>query len=163
MSVGVSTFVAQAVLETHTSLQAYSNLGIVFVILVLLLFFGPLLVFTPLLIKTRREAVFTYGSLCHNVNSLFATNWLESTEGSNIDSKRESRSADSTTLISSTEPSTVTDLNSSFLNVQNMKPFVFGKETLMAFLVAVALPAIPLISTVIPLQDLLKELAKALT
>ncbi len=163
MSVGVSTFVAQTVLETHTNLQAYSNLGIVFVLLVLLLFLGPLLVFTPLLVKTRREAVFTYGSLCHNVNSLFAANWLESTADSNIDSKRESKSADSATLILSTEPSTVTDLNSSFLNVQNMKPFVFGKETLMAFLAAVALPAIPLISTVIPLQDLLKELAKALT
>lgn len=39
-----STFVAQTVLETHTNLQAYSNLGIVFVLLVLLLFLGPLLV-----------------------------------------------------------------------------------------------------------------------
>lgn len=163
MSVGVSTFVAQTVLETHTNLQAYSNLGIVFVVLVLLLFLGPLLVFTPLLVKTRREAVFTYGSLCHNVNSLFAANWLETGPGCKSTSKGESNSGDSAKLILSTEPSTVTDLNSSFLNVQNMKPFVFGKETLMAFLVAVALPAIPLISTVIPLQDLLKELAKALT
>lgn len=156
MSVGVCTFVAQTVLETHTNLQAYSNLGIVFVLLVLLLFLGPLMVFTPLLVKTRREAVFTYGSLCHQVNSLFATTWL--------DAKRESpKAADSTILIASTEPSTLTDLNSSFLNIQNMKPFVFGKETLIAFLAAVILPAVPLVATVIPLKELLKELAKALT
>jgi hypothetical protein len=147
--------VAQTVLETHTNLQAYSNLGIVFVALVLLLFLGPLLVFTPLLIKTRREAVFTFGSLCHQVNSLFATTWIES--------HRDNGQAVSPKLISSSEPSTVTDLNSSFLNIQNMKPVVFGKETLVTFIAAVALPAIPLIATVIPLKELLKELAKALT
>lgn len=156
MSVGVCTFVAQAVLETHTNLQAYSNLGIVFVLLVLFFFLGPLMVFTPLIVKARREAVFTYGSLCHQVNSLFATTWL--------DAKKEGAMlADSTTLIASTEPSTLTDLNSSFLNIQNMKPFVFGKETLIAFIAAVILPAVPLVATVIPLKELLKELAKALT
>lgn len=155
MSMGVCSFVAQTVLETHTNLQAYSNLGIVFLILVLLLFLGPLLVFTPLLIKTRREAVYTYGSLCHQVNSLFASTWLSS--------RKDCELADSTALISSSEPSTLTDLNSSFLNIQNMKPFVFGKETLVTFLAVVALPAIPLIATVIPLKELLKELAKALT
>ncbi len=155
MSIGVCSFVAQTVLETHTNLQAYSNLGIVFVILVLLLFLGPLLVFTPLLIKTRREAVFTFGSLCHQVNSFFATTWIESHRGNG--------QAVSPKLISSSEPSTVTDLNSSFLNIQNMKPVVFGKETLVTFIAAVALPAIPLIATVIPLKELLKELAKALT
>ncbi len=155
MSVGVCTFVAQAVLETHAPLQGFTNLGIVFVILVLLLFLGPLMVFTPLLIKSKREAVFTYGSLCHQVNSLFATTWLSS--------PKDREPADSPALISSSEPSTVTDLNASFLNIQNMKPFVFGKETLVTFIAAVALPAIPLIATVIPLKELLKELAKALT
>ncbi|MDP3507260.1 MAG: hypothetical protein Q8T09_04675 [Candidatus Melainabacteria bacterium] len=155
MSIGVCSFVAQTVLETHTNLQAYSNLGIVFVALVLLLFLGPLLVFTPLLVKTRREAVFTYGSLCHQVNSLFANTWLDFLRGNG--------QAVAPKLISSSEPSAVTDLNASFLNIQNMKPCAFGKETIVTFLAAVALPAIPLIATVIPLKDLLKELAKALT
>ncbi len=151
LSTAMCSVVAQTIVETHATLQSFTNLGILFLFAILLLFLGPLLVFTPILVSTKRQGIFTYGALCHQLNDAFAAKWITAKE------------PESSLLISSQEPSTLADLNASFQNIQNMRIFVFGKPSLIAFVVAACLPALPLVATAIPLKELLEQLIKALT
>jgi hypothetical protein len=151
LSAAISSVVAHAVMNTHVKLQSFTNLGIVFLILLLLLFVGPLVVFTPTLLKTKLQAVFSFGALCHEMSKLFATKWLTT------------RRAGDEPIISSTDPSSMADLNTSYQTVNDMRPFVFGHKFVVTFAVAAILPALPLVATVMPIKDILLQIFKALT
>jgi hypothetical protein len=151
LSAAVSSVIAHAVLYAGVKLQSFTNLGLVFLAAILLTFIGPLLVFTPTLAKTKLRAVFSYGSLSHEMSKLFANKWLAT------------RSKDDEPIISSGDPSALADLNSSYQTVSDMSPFVFGRRFVMTFIAAAALPALPLVATVIPLKELLMQIFKMLS
>jgi hypothetical protein len=150
LSTAMCSVVAQTILETQAPLQSFANLGILFVAVILVLFLGPLLVFTPLLVNTKRQAIFSYGALCHQLNAGFASKWIAGEQPEEPLSEL------------GLEPSTLADLNTSFENVRNMRAFVFGKQSLVVFVAAACLPAFPLVASVIPLKELLRQLLKAL-
>lgn len=150
MSSMICCVIAQTVIYHNEKLTSFTNLAIAFVIVALLFFIGPLLVFSPILIGARQKAVFTYGSLCQELNELFASKWLQTT-------------ADRKTLIEAPDSSTVTDLNSQYTLIQNMRPAVFDRQFLMVYVIAICVPALPLIATVIPLKDLVVQIVKAIT
>ncbi len=54
------------------------------------------------------------------------------------------------------------DLANSCDVVRGMRPFPFGKETVIQLVVTVVLPGLPLVLTVIPLEELVKRLLGAL-
>ena len=54
------------------------------------------------------------------------------------------------------------DLDGSFEVVRGIRPFPFGKETVTQLVVMVVLPGLPLVLTVIPLEELVKRLLGAL-
>lgn len=146
-----SSVVAQLVQHTHQDLKSFTHLGIVFLGVILLFFVGPLLVFSPTLVRIRLDGIISYGALCHELSDKFAGKWLRK-RGDNQES-----------ILSSPDPSSLADLNSSFDTVLTMRSVVFDHQFVILFIVATCLPALPLIATVIPLQDLLMEIFKALT
>jgi len=54
------------------------------------------------------------------------------------------------------------DLSAAFKNIEQMAPFPFRKSTAIAFLLALALPMIPVITTNIPLKAIMKGLFDAI-
>jgi hypothetical protein len=151
LSAAISSVVAHAVLYTHMKLQSFTNLGIVFLALMLLIFVGPLVVFTPTLLRTKLKSVFSFGALCHEMSTLFAAKWLVP------------RAEGDPKILDSADSSALADLNSSYVTMSSMRPFIFNHKFVMTFAVASALPALPLVATVMPLKDILMQILKALT
>src|SRR6266581_419236 len=65
-------------------------------------------------------------------------------------------------LVGSADIQSLADLANSFDVVRGMRPFPFGKETVIPLVVTVVLPGLPLVLTVMPLEELVKRLLGAL-
>ncbi|MDZ4834395.1 MAG: hypothetical protein SGJ27_11515 [Candidatus Melainabacteria bacterium] len=152
LSCAICSVVAQTVQHSHVKLQSFTHLGIVFLAVILILFVGPLLVFTPRLAQTRLHGIYMYGALCHELSRTFASKWIPVRE----------KKSESEPILGSGDPSTLADMNSNFQTVQKMKPVLFDRQFVTGFVVATCLPALPLVASVIPLKDLCMQLLKSL-
>ena len=65
-------------------------------------------------------------------------------------------------LIGSSDIQSLADLANSFAVIREMKPLPFGKEVVVQLAVMAALPCLPLALTVMPYEELIKRLFKAL-
>jgi hypothetical protein len=65
-------------------------------------------------------------------------------------------------LLGNPDFSSLADISSSFKNVEDMKAFPFRKSAVVSLLIALAIPMLPVITTTIPLKQLLKGLLGAL-
>lgn len=119
-------------------------------VLVLLIFFGPLALFTPLLMRLRRIGLHEYDTLGHIHARQFHQKWIENCE------------PPAEELLTAPEISTLTDLATSVANVRRMHPFPFAKQPMAQVLLAALLPMIPVVTTQIPLKMLLKQIFSAL-
>ena len=61
-------------------------------------------------------------------------------------------------LVGSADIQSLADLANSFEVVNRMQPVPFGKETIILLVVATALPVLPLMLTMFPLDELIKRL-----
>jgi hypothetical protein len=118
-------------------LLAYGAATILFMLL-------PLLITAPALIKTKREALLTYGALVTSHNQAFANKWVDGhwSQGDEI--------------LGNPDPSSLIDLGSSFLVVQEMKPVPIDKWTLATLVAAAALPMVPLVLLATPADELMR-------
>jgi hypothetical protein len=104
---------------------------------------GPLLVFMPLLARTKREGSREYGELALRYVRDFDQKWL-----------RGGAPADEA-LIGSADVQSLADMGNSFEVVREMNLVPFGKDTLIKLAVITLAPVAPLILTMIPLGQLL--------
>lgn len=151
LSCSLCSMIAQSVYYMKVPLKSFYNLGGVYLFLILCLFSVPLLVFTPLIYKTKLDGVYTYGALCTELCNSFARKW--------VSLKREEKGA----ILDSADPSALCDMNGSYEAIKSMKPSLISRQFLTAFIVAACLPAIPLVALVMPLKDILIKIFKALT
>jgi hypothetical protein len=114
------------------------------------LFVAPLLMFTPTLMKCKRDGAMAYGTLRHLHSLAFRKKWVDE------------RRAHIDELLSSGDLSSLSGITSGFRNVAAMSVFPFRKDTLVGLLTALALPLIPALNTQIPVKELLKKLLQAL-
>ncbi len=119
-------------------------------IIVLLIFLLPLLLFTPRLIKEKKEGNLKYGSLRHLHSLQFRDKWIE---------KRKENVED---LLGCADVSSLADISASFKNVDDMTVFPFGKGAVIALVMSLALPMIPTLTATIPLKEVFKSLLEAL-
>jgi hypothetical protein len=146
----VSAWVASRILQQGDQLVDFKlELGgaLVFALLQAL---GPLAVFAPKLLEAKRRGLREYGLLGNRYVREFDRKWLYG--GAAPDEQ----------LVGSGDIQSLADLAGSFDVVREMRPFPFGKETLIPLAVTVVLPALPLVLTVIPLEELVKRLLGAL-
>ncbi len=137
------------VVEGTATLGSYKLPAALLAILVVLIFFLPLLLFTPKLIREKKEGSLNYGSLR-------GTAFLAVPGKVDGPSQRErGRAAKGTADVSS-----LADMSTSFKNVEDMVVFPFQKGAAIALLAALALPMIPALTAKIPLKELLKSLGR---
>lgn len=116
------------------------------VVLVLCLVLGPLLVFSPQLAEARRTGNREYGILAQRYVREFDAKWL-----------RGGAAADEP-LVGSGDIQSLADLGNSYEVVRTMRAVPFSKEIILQLAAAVLAPMVPLALTMMPLEQLLKEL-----
>jgi hypothetical protein len=119
-------------------------------VVVVLVALGPLAFFIPKLAALRRKGILEYGSLAHLHSSEFHEKWILKRKGHESE------------FLAAPEVSTLTDLASSFQNIEQMKPFLLNRGSLAALVFAVAIPVMPAVTAEIPLKVVLKGLLAAM-
>jgi len=117
-------------------------------VIVLILFVGPMLVFTGPLMRARIRGLFAYGELASLLGMRFEQRWLAPLPKLDDDA------------LSVQDFSATTDLYAVAANVRSTRLVPFDIQSLVPLLVATLAPFIPLLFTVMPPQALLKFAAK---
>ena len=119
---------------------------LVLVIFLMCVVLGPLLVFAPQLARVKRKGLREYGTLAERYVREFDAKW-----------QRGGAPADEP-LIGSGDIQSLADLGNSFEIVRTMRIAAFTKETVLQLAAATLAPIVPLLLTMMPLEELLKKL-----
>jgi hypothetical protein len=150
MGVVVAGAVANRVLYQGVSPFEYDRLFYGLLLLVVLLFVGPLLVLSTSLSSAWHRGTFEYGSLAGHVGRTFAARWLASQKDSKPD------------------PLTVQDfsaLNDLYMvvgNVYAMRLSLLDLNTILMLAFATALPFVPVLVMSVPVDQIISRVAALL-
>jgi hypothetical protein len=137
------------ILYAGAHLMTFKLPAIALLVLIIIIAIGPLISFVPKLMVLRRKGILEYGSLAHLHSTEFHEKWIRHREG------REEE------FLSAPEISSLTDMATSYENVENMQPFPLEKGSLIALALAVVIPVLPTVVAEIPLKVVLKSLLEA--
>jgi|Deesub1362B_J571_1020462.scaffolds.fasta_scaffold02377_2 hypothetical protein len=118
----------------------------VMVIFLLVVVFGPLLVFAPQLAQAKRTGLNEYGTLAERYVREFDTKWL-----------RGCVSVDEP-LVGSGDIQSLADLGNSFEVVRGMRLAPITRDAIVQLAAAVLIPVVPLALTMMSFEELLKRL-----
>jgi hypothetical protein len=119
------------------------------VAILLLVVLGPLLAFSPRLMRAKRTGLREYGILASRYVSEFDLKWVRG------------GATDDEPLVGSGDIQSLADLGNSFQVIREIKPFPFGKEAVIQLVVITVLPVLPLVLTMVPLEELITKLLGA--
>jgi len=139
----------QLVLFAHKPLISMVAPLIVWVVVVLVIFVGPLAVFAPALSRLKRQALLDYGALAGGHNRVFERKWIRPAE-------------DGGNALGTPDVSSLSDLGASFELIRKMNLIPVGLESVVPLLVAIAVPAVVVVLIQIPLADIVKALVQTL-
>lgn len=136
----------------HGQMTAPSALPtlLVFLVTMFAIGYGPLLFFTPHLYKAQRQALNVYGPLALDYMRQFHRKWIEG------------QGAPTENLLGTSDIQSMADIGNAFSVVQQTRMFVFGKKKLIELWLAVVVPMVPLVATVIPVTEVFKRLGNTL-
>jgi hypothetical protein len=137
---------ANRILYLGAGLLQFKTEIVVMVVFVLGLVLGPLLVFTPQLAQAKRNGLREYGALAENYVREFDTRWMRGGE------------AAENALVGSGDIQGLADLGNSYDVVRTMRLAPVTKEMILQLGVATLVPIAPLALTMMPLEELLKNL-----
>jgi hypothetical protein len=146
----VTGFVANRIIHEGASLPDFKFELLAVTIILLVVALGPLCLFIPRLNAARLAGLRTYGRLASDYVVGFAGKW---TRGA---------APDSEPLLGSADIQSLADLGNSFAIVTEMKIVPFDKQTIVRFLVIIALPLAPLVFTMFSLEELVKRVITVL-
>jgi hypothetical protein len=114
------------------------------VIILIFFFVGPLLVFVPKIAQVKRKGLLEYGALAQRYVREFDFKWLRG--GAPADEP----------LVGSGDLQSLADLANSFEVVRTMRMAPVVMQDIIRLAIATLIPIVPLLLTVMPLEDLLK-------
>jgi len=114
--------------------------------LVMMVVLGPLLAFTPHLMRAKRAGLREYGKLASRYVEEFDQKWVHGSVP--VDEQ----------LVGSADIQSLADLGNSFEIIRGIRPIPFTKETVIELVVILLLPVLPLTLTIMPLEELITKL-----
>ncbi len=123
--------------------------AILLLVIVLVVAVGPLVLFVPKLGRLRRLGILQYGTLGQLHTTDFHKKWILSRTGHEEE------------FLAAPEISSLIDYASSYENVEKLQPFPLDRSALVAVVLAVAIPMLPVILAEIPFVTVLKGLLSA--
>jgi hypothetical protein len=143
---------AHQVVYHGAELAALRLEALAFLVVVAAIFLAPLLVFVPVLARTRKRALLDYSTLVGQHGRAVHARWIE---------HRAVPEAEA--LLSAPEIGPVADTHAIYDAVRRMKAVPLGTTSVAAVLVPAILPMLGVVALRIPLKSLLLSLVKALT
>jgi hypothetical protein len=129
-----------------TTVDALKSLLGVFIVLVFLVFAGPLAVFTPTLLRLRRHALHMYGHLSNEYCRQFERRWLSA----------DPPPADES-LLGSADIQSFADLQNTVSAVHASRSIPIDRTLIKSLLAATLVPMLPLLAFILPLKEILKK------
>ena len=142
--------VATEVLQAGVPLKSFQLPLLAFVVLFLVVGALPLSIFTPALARTKRAGRMEYGKLATRYVQEFEHKWVHGAGPSDE------------TLLGTGDIQSLADLGGSFERLLTMKLLPLDRGTVVAFALASVLPLLPLALTVMPLDEIVKVLLRAI-
>ena len=143
----ISSQIANRIFFLGAKLPEFEAEIAVVAIFLLCIIFGPMLVFVPQLARVKRTGLREYGTLAEAYVRDFDKKWLRGAK------------PESEVLLGSADIQSLADLANSFEVVRTMRLVLVTRDTILQFGVALFLPMLPLLLTMMPLKELLKRLA----
>ncbi len=144
----VAGFIANRIFFDAARLPDFKAQLAVVVAFLLVVVLGPLLLFTPHLGLARRVGLREYGTLAQRYVREFDDKWL----------RGGARAKEP--LVGSPDIQSLADLGNSFELVRSMRIVPFTRDTVLQLAVITLLPVVPLLLTMVSLEELLKQLLK---
>src|SRR6478736_1525375 len=137
---------ANRVFYAGADIRAFKPELALMVLWVLLLVCAPLLVFAPQLSRTRRRGIAEYGTLAERYVRAFEAKWLRG------------GAAPDEPFLGSADIQSLADLSNSVEGVRTMRSVPVGRDAVIRLALATAAPIVPLLLTIMPLEELAKKL-----
>jgi hypothetical protein len=138
------------ILYGGATLQQFRIPVAVYVAVMVVLCFGPLLVFLPTLMLARRRGLVEYGGLALRYARDFDRKWLRggAPEGEEI--------------LGSGDIQSLADMGGSFERIVDMRPVPFSLKDVSTLVAACLAPMAPVLATAMPLEEVVKTVLKIL-
>jgi len=143
----VAGWIATRIFYMNAALLDFKVEIIVMVVFVLLIMLVPFLVFAGQLARAKRKGVVDYGQLASRYVNEYNNKW------------RQGNAPKDEKFIGSGDIQSLADLANSYEVVRKMQIAPITRDMLISLAVAVLLPILPLVLTMMPLKDLLKLLS----
>jgi len=137
--------IANSIFFTDTKLTDYLVVIFCAVFFVLLIVLGPLFVFSPSLMRAKRIGLRDYGILAGIYVREFDLKWV----CGGVTARER--------LLGSSDIQSLADLANSFHGIRENRVFPFDKNTIIQVILFVLVPIMPLILTMIPLEELIRK------
>ena len=137
--------IGEEILFSGASLHSYELELASFFLICLAVILGPLLVFTPILVRSKLEFWGKYGPLASSYVQQFDEKWILQTRYSRQN------------LLGTPDIQTFADLRHSYAGISEMRTLLPNRTTIGIFAAAYLLPALPLLASVISLRRVLSE------
>jgi hypothetical protein len=141
----IAGYIANRIVHEGATLPDYKFELAGMAVFLLIVVLGPLCVFVPKLNAARLSGLRTYGRLASDYAVGFAARWAPD-------------GAPKGELLGSSDIQSLADLDGSFAIIREMKLVPFGQQTILRFVVVIALPLAPLALTMFSVEELLKRL-----
>lgn len=137
------------IVHGHAQVLDFVPSLVLFALLVELLALAPVLPFAPALRRARFTGITEYALFALRVTRAFARRWTRHERADNL-------------ILGGSDVSVLTDLMSSYEVLTQMGLVPFNRGMALVIALAVIVPMLPLATTVVPLPQLLTQLARAL-
>jgi len=142
----LSGALASRIFYEGAQLAAFKLEILLLVIFVVCMVVGPLLVFSPQLSRAKRTGLRVYGNLSQRYVRAFDAKWTGSATPTDGE------------MLGSGDIQSLADLGNSFEVIREMRIVPVSKEAIFQLGVATLAPIVPLVLTMMPLEELLRKL-----
>jgi len=145
-----SASIAEEIIFGGARLQSFESELTAFFIVCILIVMGPLIVFSPLMIRSKLRDWSKYGVLAAQYTYGFDEKWIQG------------NCPAGETLLGSPDIQSLADMKNSYEGISQMRTILPDRNSIIILLIAYVLPLIPLLTTIIPLREILSHLFKLL-
>jgi hypothetical protein len=142
----VAAHIADQIFYLEKALPEFAGEIAVMAIFVQCVVLAPLLMFAPQIVAARWKGLFEYGALAMRYVRGFDTKWLRGGAPANE------------TLVGSSDIQSLADLDSGYQIVQTMRIVPIAWQASLLLALATLIPITPLLLTMMPIEELLKQL-----
>ncbi len=146
----LAALIASRVLYEGQNLLSFKMEAVGFVAFFVLVILGPLVMFTPLLVRTQEQGSAEYGQLASRYVFAFEDKWMRTADPETRD------------LLGTADIQSLADMSNVYSNVHEMRIVPFGLDDITRLAATTAAPLLPLLLTTFSVPELVKLLVKIL-